>query len=101
MACLLHRHVREGWINREQATSVRRAFLESVHEGTWTLIPISEGILRAVQAIIPELPDGIFLRAGDAIHQVTASQAGFPQVWTNDRHLLSAAPSLGLVGRSA
>lgn len=84
IACVLHRYVRAGWINREQAMSVRRSFLESVHEGTWTLIPVSEGVLRAVNALIPELPDGVFLRAGDAIHLVTASQAGFPEVWTND-----------------
>jgi predicted nucleic acid-binding protein len=100
MACVLHRYVREGWINREQALSVRHTFLESVDEGTWTLIPVSEGILRAVNALIPELPGGVFLRAGDAIHLVTASQAGFPEVWTNDRHLLRAAQHLGLAGRS-
>jgi len=92
--------VREGLLNREQAMSVRRSFLESVHEGTWNLIPVSEGILRTVSAMIPELPDGVFLRSGDAIHLVTASQAGFPEVWTNDRHLLSAAPHFGLAGRS-
>jgi hypothetical protein len=79
---------------------VRHSFLESVDEGTWTLIPVSEGILRAVNASIPELPDEVFLRAGDAIHLVTASQAGFPEIWTNDRHLLSAAPHFGLAGRS-
>jgi predicted nucleic acid-binding protein len=50
--------------------------------------------------MIPELPDGVFLRSGDAIHLVNASQAGFPEVWTNDRHLLSAAPHFGLAGRS-
>ena len=72
MACVLHRYVREGWINREQAMNVRHSFLESLHDGTLTLIPFSEGILRAVNALIPELPDGVFLRAGDAIHLVTA-----------------------------
>jgi hypothetical protein len=100
MACVLHRYVREGWINREQAMSVRHSFLESVHQGTWTLIPVSEGILRVAIALIPELPDGVLLRAGDAIHLVTSSQAGFAEVWTNDRHLLRAAPHLGMAGRS-
>jgi hypothetical protein len=40
------------------------------------------------------LSEGVFLRAGDAIHLVTASRAGTrEEVRTNDRHLLSAAPA--------
>jgi predicted nucleic acid-binding protein len=79
-ASLRARGVDQSGAGHERAA----VFLESVHEGTWTLIPVSEGVLRAVNALIPELPDGVFLRAGDAIHLVTASQAGFPEVWTND-----------------
>lgn len=51
---------------------MRRSFLDSVHEGTWTLISVSEEILRAVNDLILDLPDDAFLRAGDAIHLVTA-----------------------------
>ena len=42
----------------------------------------------------------IFLRAGDAVHLMTAVDAGFKEVWTNDRHMLAAASSFGLRGRS-
>jgi hypothetical protein len=36
----------------------------------------------------------------DALHLVTAADSGFVEVWTNDRHMLAAAPHFGLVGRS-
>jgi predicted nucleic acid-binding protein len=39
------------------------------------------------------------LRAGDAIHIVSAVEAGFNEIWTNDRHLLAAAAHFGLKGR--
>jgi hypothetical protein len=37
---------------------------------------------------------------GDAIHLVTALEASFPEIWSNDRHLLGAAEHFGLRGRS-
>jgi predicted nucleic acid-binding protein len=43
----------------------------------------------------------LFLRAGDAVHLATAAEAGFGEVWTNDRHMLAAARAFGLRGRVA
>ena len=33
-------------------------------------------------------------------HLVTAADSGFTEIWTNDRHMLAAAPHFGLAGRS-
>jgi predicted nucleic acid-binding protein len=41
------------------------------------------------------------LRAGDAIHLAAAQGAGFTEIWSNDKHLLRAAPAVGLIGKSA
>lgn len=46
------------------------------------------------------LPPGQFLRAGDAVHLLTAQSLGEPEIWTADKHMLSAAPHFGLTGRS-
>jgi hypothetical protein len=46
------------------------------------------------------LPASIPLRAGEAIHIATALDAGEPEIWTNDRHLLAAATYLWVAGRS-
>ena len=100
VACVFHRHVREGTLKGKAAAQVRDAFLEDVATETWILVPVSNLILRRVELLARTLPTGIFLRAGDAIHIVSALDAGFHEIWTNDRHLLAATAHFGLQGRS-
>ena len=100
MACIFHRHVREKGLTRSQALALRSAFMEDVEDGVWLLHPVSEAILRKVEAAVRNLPASVYLRAGDAIHLVSARDAGLTEVWTNDRHLLGAARHFGLRGRS-
>lgn len=45
-------------------------------------------------------PRETFLRTADAVHLATARELGEREVWTNDRHMLAAAPYFGLTGRS-
>ena len=42
----------------------------------------------------------VLLRAGDAVHIATALDLGEEEIWTNDRHLLAAAPHFGIAGRN-
>jgi predicted nucleic acid-binding protein len=51
-----------------------------------------------VEDAFQKLPPTIFLRAGDAIHLATASEAGFKEIYSNDRHLLAAATLFKLKG---
>ena len=44
------------------------------------------------------LPDRVFLRSGDALHLAYAREHGFRQVYTNDRHMLEAAPHSQIAG---
>jgi hypothetical protein len=46
-------------------------------------------------------PPDLFLRTADAVRLMTAHEIGESSVWTNDRHMLAAAPYFGLTGRSA
>jgi predicted nucleic acid-binding protein len=64
------------------------------------MVPVSEPILRQVELLTRSLPKTTPLRAGDAIHIVSAVEAGFNEIWTNDRHLLAAADHFALKGRS-
>ena len=100
VACVFHRHMREGTLKAKTAAQVRDAFSEDIENESWALVPVTNLILRRVETLTRTLPKNIFLRAGDAIHIVSAVEAGFQEIWTNDRHLLSAAAHFGLQGRS-
>jgi hypothetical protein len=79
---------------------VRDQFQQDLRDETWLLIPVTGAILSQVELAVRTLPKEVFLRAGDAVHIVSAADAGFNEIWTNDRHLLSAAPHFGLKGRT-
>jgi predicted nucleic acid-binding protein len=100
VACALHRHVREGSLTKQQASKLAAIFRADVDEGVWLLMPVSDALLRKVEIATRNLPRDVFLRAGDAVHLVSARDAGFSEIWTNDRHLLAAAPHFGLRGRT-
>ena len=100
VAAVLHRHVREGGLSRKQALALHDLFLDDIENQQWVLIPVSESLLRKVGVLVRKLEAGVFLRAADAIHLVSALDAGLAEIWSNDRHLLRAAVSFGLTGRS-
>jgi predicted nucleic acid-binding protein len=51
-----------------------------------------------VEQIFLSDPGTCFLRAADALHLACAAEHGFTEVYSNDRHLLAAAPLFGLRG---
>jgi predicted nucleic acid-binding protein len=100
MACLAHRKLREGQITPADAVIRRDLFLDDVNSGVITAVPVTDRLLRRVEATTRALPPSCYLRTFDALHLVTAADFGFVEVWTNDRHMLAAAPHFGLAGRS-
>lgn len=101
LACIFLRHVREGGLTRMQAAQLHDLFREDVRHAVWTLLPVAAHVLASVELRLRRLRRrDVFLRAGDALHLATATEAGFREIWTNDRHMLGAARSFGLRGRS-
>ena len=100
MATILHRQVRERVLSRERAQELQRMFLGHVEEGAWALLAVSRELLEDILGGIRQLPGDVFLRAGDALHLVTARRFDFTEIWTNDRRLLAAATHFGLIGKS-
>jgi predicted nucleic acid-binding protein len=100
MACLAHRKIREGPITPADAVIRRDLFLGDLKNGVITAVPVTERLLRRVESATRALPPSCYLRTFDALHLVTAADSGFVEVWTNDRHMLAAAPHFGLAGRS-
>jgi len=100
LSCVFLRHVRDGSLTRAMAGRLRQYFLKDLEDEVWSLVPVSEATLRRIEVSTRSLPRTVYLRAGDAIHLVSALEAGFDEIWTNDRHLLAAAPHLGIRGRT-
>ena len=101
LAATLLRHVREGALQPSQSAKLQSDFLADVEAGVWTMIAVSGASMRRVAARLASVSSSTYVRAGDAIHLCSAAEAGFSEVWTNDRHMLGAAPAFGLRGRSA
>jgi predicted nucleic acid-binding protein len=101
LAATLLRHVREGSLDRKQGARLHADFVADIEAGVWTMVAVSDAFMDRVAQRLAQVPPATLVRAGDAIHLCAASEAGFPDVWTNDRHMLGAAAAFGLRGRSA
>ena len=101
VSCVFHRYLRQGDLSAKQFQLLSREFLAHVDREVWLLVPVTAALIRRVTSLVSTLPAEVFLRAGDAVQLVSALEAGEPEVWTNDRHMLAAATHFGLVGRSA
>jgi predicted nucleic acid-binding protein len=98
LAATFHRKLREGQMTKAQLSGLRTQFEMDVSGGRIHWLPLTQGLIERVEGIFHTLPSDVFLRAGDAIHLATASEAGFKEIYSNDRHLLAAASLFKLKG---
>lgn len=94
----MHRHFREGKIGAEALRQANGQFEHDQQEGLLEWLPLSLSVIESVHLAYLKLPPAIFLRTGDAIHLATASEAGFKEIYSNDRRLLAAASLFKLKG---
>lgn len=97
---VLHRRMREGALSPSDVRELALRFFEHIEDGLWNLIPVNEALLKRTSALIVSGPRDLFLRTADAVHLTTAHEIGERAVWTNDRHMLTAAAYFGLTGQS-
>ncbi|HJZ95954.1 MAG TPA: type II toxin-antitoxin system VapC family toxin [Candidatus Solibacter sp.] len=100
-ATAARRHLRKGKLTVSQFQKAIEEFRIDVENGTWTIAPVTETLFWRTAGQLAGLPPGVLLRAGDAIQLLSARESGEHEIWTNDHHLLAAAPHVGLTGRSA
>jgi predicted nucleic acid-binding protein len=93
-----HRKAREGTIDLTDFAALLRQFEADNKGGLWRWLPVTDEILTEASLAYRTLPAKVFLRAGDALHLVAARNAGLREIYSNDRHLLAAAPLFGLRG---
>jgi predicted nucleic acid-binding protein len=100
VAYVFHRKLREGAIDRKGLQGrMDQLRLDSLH-GFLRWLPMDSSVFEAAADFVRDLEDNVWLRAADALHLVSARDNGFETVFSNDRHLLSAAPYFGLKARN-
>jgi len=97
---VFHRKLREGAVDPKVFNALCAQFAADGEAGLWSWLPLSEAVLDTVERRYRRLPAVVFLRSADAVHLATAAENGFREIFSNDRHLLAAAPQFGLKGRS-
>jgi predicted nucleic acid-binding protein len=92
----VHRHLREGKLTTTAAAVVFQVMQRDDAVGLVTWFPVTALLLERVKQEFEKLPVTVFLRTADALHLVCAREQGFREIYSNDRHLLAAAPHFGL-----
>jgi len=93
-----HRKLRERELTSSNFRFLHQQFQGDLEEGRIKWLLISQPVIDLVGETFRTLPDNVFLRTGDAIHLATASEAGFKEIYSNDKHLLAAAALFKLKG---
>ncbi len=95
---VFHRQWREKSRTKAEFRALLDQFEADCDAGLWNWFPLTSAIQTSAIARYRTLPETIFLRSGDAIHLACAAELGLAEIFTNDRHLLAAAPHFGLTG---
>jgi len=95
---VFHRKWREKSRSLAEFLALIKQFEADCLANLWTWLPMSGAVVNAAAAKYLTLPDTIFLRSADAIHLACAAEAGFKELYSNDKHLLAAAGRFGLAG---
>jgi predicted nucleic acid-binding protein len=93
-----HRKFREGVASSEQLRLLVQQFQDDCTQGGFTWLPLTPEVFQCVEDVYLHAPASAFLRAADALHLACARECGFTEIYSNDRHLLAAAPLFGIKG---
>lgn len=93
-----HRKVREGTATSTQVDALLAQVAADRAAGALEWLPITEAHLDRVTLAFRRAAPTVYLRAADALHLASAAEAGFAELYSNDRHLLAAAPLFDLRG---
>jgi predicted nucleic acid-binding protein len=96
----LHRKLREREATKGQLKTIFDQLELDESQHLWNWLPLTETILASVVNAFRNLPGQIFLRSADAVHLVTAKTNAFREIYSNDIHLLAAAPHFGLEAKN-
>jgi predicted nucleic acid-binding protein len=91
VAAVFHRKFREGAFDAGAFREVMAQFDDDCGQGLWTWLPLTSTLVQRAAGAFSNLPRPVFLRAADALHLTCAQEHGLRAIYTNDRHMSSAA----------
>ena len=100
MVAAFHRKLREGVIRPAAYSALLAQLRAHIEAGAFQWLAQDQEVFLRIRHVYQKLPATVFLRAADAIHLATASEAGFRIIYSNDAHLLAAARHFGLDGKN-
>ncbi len=92
------RKVREGQATVADYQRLTAQLRSDISSTTVVILPLTDTILDRIEFVFATAPATTWLRAADALHLATAAENGFTEIYSNDKHLLAAAPLFGLYG---
>jgi predicted nucleic acid-binding protein len=93
-----HRKFREGVASSAQLRLLMQQFQDDCAHSAFTWLPFTSEVFQRIEEVYLHAPASAFLRAADALHLACAREYGFAEIYSNDRHLLAAAPLFGIKG---
>lgn len=96
LVATLHRHLRDGRLTAAQFRLLAAQVAADVQDGLWTPLPFTSELAEAQVRRMTGLSDQVFLRAADALHLTCAAEAGLKEIYSSDRHMVTAAHHFGL-----
>jgi len=98
VASVFHRHLREGRLSKPEVAEYMHQFSQDCADGIVSFLSLTPELLDTAYSAYQALPASIFLRSADCLHLCAATEGGFKEIYSNDRHLLAAASHFGLRG---
>lgn len=95
---VFHRKLREEAFSRTAFDALCDQFDADCVASVWEWLPVSSALVSGLADRIRQLSREVFIRAADALHLASASEQGFREIFSNDKHLLAAASHFGLRG---
>ena len=96
VAGVFHRKWREGAFSEREFREVSAQFTDDCAAGLWIWLPVTDRLIVDAAGSLRTLSKRITIRSADALHLVCAREHGLRRVYTNDRHMLRAAPAFGV-----
>ncbi len=88
----------EGCGNHRQLEAMLAQVDKETRSRALAWLPITTEMVARTESASRNAPASTYLRASDALHLACAAEHGFKEIYSNDQHLLSAAPLFGLRG---